>query len=160
VGSIQKARRRCSRCETRGTFLHKDFVPVDLAGLELRDCGIATVGTAESRAYAEAAFGEVEAVADGASNAVVLDPTEVRLVDAALIHEVFDKAPDGVVGECGDDAGAQTEAALEAAGDIVFPAAFPGLEGAGGCDAPNAGVEAEHDFTEGDEVPLGRLFGF
>ena len=44
----------------------------------------------------------------------------------------------------------QAEAFAQAAGDVVFAAAFPGLELAGGADAAFAGIEAEHDFAEGD----------
>ena len=47
---------------------------------------------------------------------------------------------------------AQAEAAAQAAGDVVFAAAFPGGELAGGADAALAGIEAEHDFAERDDV--------
>ena len=52
----------------------------------------------------------------------------VRLVDAALVHQVFDQAADGVVGERGDDGGLEAEAAAQAAGDVVLAAAFPDVE--------------------------------
>ena len=44
------------------------------------------------------------------------------------------------------------EAAAEAAGDVIFAAAFPGGEVAGGANAAFTGVETEEDFTEGEEV--------
>ena len=114
--------------EPARAFGREDFVPVDLTGLELGDSGVAAVGAAQRGAHAEAALGEVEAIADGAADAVVLHPLQMRLVDAALVDEVFDEAANGVVGERGDDGGAQAKAALEAAGDVVFAAALPGLE--------------------------------
>ncbi len=79
---------------------------------------------------------------------------EVGQVDSALEHEVFDEAADGVVGERGDDGCLEAEAAAESAGYVVLAAAFGGDELACGGDAVVAGIEAEHDFAEGDEVPL------
>jgi len=131
----------------------EDCGPIEVAWGELADGGVAAVGTAGGGADAETALGEVEAVADVAADAVVLDPLEQREVDTALEHEVFDEAADGVVGERGGDGGAQAEAATEAAGDVVFAAALPDLELAGGVDAGVAGIEAEHDFAEGEAVP-------
>ena len=115
--------------------------------------GMAAVGAAGGGADSEAALGEVEAVADFAAYAVVLDPLEQGEVDAALEHEVFDEAADGVVGERGGDGGAEAEAATEAACDVVLASAFPDLELAGGVYAGVAGIEAEHDFAEGEAVP-------
>src|SRR5580658_9317727 len=124
--------------EPARAFCLEDGVPIDLAGSELRDGSIAAVGAAKGRAYAEAALSEVEAVAHGSAYAVVLYPANMRLIDAALEHEIFDEASDGVVCKGGDDGGAQAKAALEAAGDVVFAAALPRLEGAAGSDASDA----------------------
>ena len=131
----------------------EDRVPVEVAGFDLADGGVAAVGAAGGGAQAEAALGEVEAVAHGAANAVVRDPSEQGGVDAALQDEVFDEAADGVVGEGGGDGGAQAEAAAEAAGDVVFAAALPDLEVARGVDAAFAGIEAKHDFAEAEAIP-------
>ncbi len=60
--------------EPAGAFFAEDLVPVDVAGLELGDGGVAAVGAAEGCADAEAALGEVEAVASGAAYAVVFGP--------------------------------------------------------------------------------------
>jgi hypothetical protein len=59
---------------------------------------------------------------------------------------------DLVVDEGGDDGGFQAEAFAEAAGGVVFAAAFPDLEVPRGADAALAGIEAKHDFAEGDLV--------
>ena len=68
-------------------------------GRSLRCGGVAAVGAAERGADAEAAFGEVEPVADLAADAVVREPAEVRLLDAALVDQILDQPPDGVVGQ-------------------------------------------------------------
>ena len=52
----------------------------------------------------------------------------------------------------------QAEAALEAAGDVVFAAAFPDLERARGVHAALAGVEAQHHLAEADLVPAAGRF--
>jgi hypothetical protein len=124
----------------------------DVAALDLRGGGVATVGIADGTADAEAAFGEVEAVADRAADAVVFAPLDELRVDAALHDEVLDEVADLVVNERGDDGGFQAEAFAETAGGVVFAAAFPDLEIPGGADAALAGIETKHDFAEGDLV--------
>jgi hypothetical protein len=54
------------------------------------------------------------------------------LLDAALEHQVFHEAADGIVGERGDDGGVEAEAPLQPAGDVVLSAALPDLERARG----------------------------
>ena len=127
--------------------------PVEVAGLDLADGGVAAVGAAGGRAHAEAALGKVEAVADGAAHAVVGNPFEQGSIHAALQDEVFDQAADGVVGQRGGDGGAQAEAAAQSAGHVVFAAALPHLKLARGVDAALAGIEAEHDFAQAQAVP-------
>jgi hypothetical protein len=103
-----------------------------------------------------APLGEVEAVAHGAADAVVLGPLEMGQVDAALKHQVLDEAAHGVVHESGDDRGPEAEAAPQAAGHVVLAAAFPDLEAARGVDAALAGIEAEHHLAQAHEVPSAR----
>ena len=67
----------------------EERVPVDVARLHLRGGGVAAVGAADGGAHAEAALGEVEAVADRAPDAVVGHQAHVGLVDAALVDEVL-----------------------------------------------------------------------
>ena len=71
-----------------------------------------------------------------------MTPSGHILADAALQHEVFDQAADGIIGEGGDDRGVKTEAALEAASDVVLAAAFPGAKVARGGDALVARIKA------------------
>ncbi len=84
--------------------------------------------------------------------------TTMRLVDAALQHQVFEETADGVVGERGDDGGLEAEAAAQASGYVVLAAALPDVEAACGGYADVAGIEAEHDFAEADDVPFALVF--
>ena len=127
-----------------------------VARAELRDRRVSAIRTAERRAHAEAALGEVQAVPDRPPDAVVSGPLHA-LFDAALEHQVFDQTAHRIVGERGDDRRAQAEAAFQAAGDVVFAAAFPHLERARGVDAAVAGIEPQHDFAQGDAIPAAGL---
>ena len=159
-----------SRCRERGedaagvkparaVLVAEDRLPIEVAGLDLADGGVAAIGAAGGGAHAESALGEVEAVAHGAADAVVRNPVEQGGIDAALQDEVFNEAADGVVGERGGDGGAQAEAAAQAAGHVVFAAALPHLELARGVDAAFAGIEAEHDFAEAEAIPAAVRIG-
>src|SRR5271157_3624405 len=73
----------------RAVLGSEDRGPVEVAGFELADGGVAAVGTAGGGAEAEASLSEVEAVADGAAYAVIGNPFEQGSIDAALEDEVF-----------------------------------------------------------------------
>ena len=130
--------------------LAKDSLPVDVAWPELAGGGVAPIGAAHGAADTKTAFGEVEPVAHFAPDAVVVHPFDKVGVDTTLQDEIFDQAPHGVIGECGDHSRLQAEAAAQPPSHVVFAAAFPGSELAGGVDAPLAGIEAEHDFAQRD----------
>ena len=138
----------------------EDIFPIDVAGFQLRDRSVAAIGAAKSGADAEASLSKVEAVADGAADAIVRDPADQGLIDAALIDEVLRETADGIIGEHGDDGSIETKTAFEAASDIIFAATFINIKAARGPDPFFAGVEAEHDFAETDEVPGATGFGF
>src|SRR6516162_1664934 len=86
---------------------------------------MAAIGATHGGAHAESAFGEVQAIADGAADTVEGNPADVPQVDSTLQHEIFDQAADGIVGQRGDNGGLQAKAATKAARDIVFAATFP-----------------------------------
>ena len=130
----------------------EDAVPVEVARLELAGGGMAAVGNAHRAAHAEAALGEVQAVAHRAAHAVEGRPLDEFRVHAALQNKILQQPADFVVGKGGGDGGFQAKAAPQAARDVVFAAAFPDLEFARATDAAFAGVEAEHDFAEGEHV--------
>ncbi len=117
----------------RAVLVTEDDWPVEIAGLDLADGGMAAIVASGSGAHAESALGEVEAVADGAADAIKRNPAQKRGIYAALQDTVFNKTADGVVGQCGSDGRAQTEAAPKAAGDVVLAAAFPDSELARWC---------------------------
>ena len=54
----------------------------------------------------------------------------------------------------------QAEAAAQAAGDVVFAAAFPDLELARRAHAPFARVQPQHDFPQRDQVVFARTIRF
>ena len=134
--------------------LAEDVVPVEIAGFELAGGGVAAVGNADGAAHAEAPLGEIQAVAHRAADAVERRPFDEFGVHAALENKILEQAADVVVREGGGDRGLAAEAAAQAAGDIVFAAAFPRFEFAGAADAPLAGIKPEHDFTQREQVVL------
>jgi len=119
---------------------------------------VAAIRYADRAAESEAALGEIQAVADGASAAVVLAPPDEIRGDAALHHEILDEVAHLVVDEGRAHRGSQTETFPEPARGVVFAAAFPNREMPGGAHPALARVEPEHDFAEGDLVKR-ALFG-
>src|ERR1039458_4985280 len=63
VEEAEKRTEDAAGVEPADATLAEDFVPIDIAGLELRSGGVAAVGAAESGAHAESALREIEAVA-------------------------------------------------------------------------------------------------
>jgi hypothetical protein len=59
-----------------------------------------------------------------------------------------------VVGKGSANGGFQAEAPAQAAGDVVFAAAFPNLEFTGAADAIFARIKPQHDFAERHHVEL------
>src|SRR2546430_984237 len=116
-------------------------LPIDLAGLHLRDGRVPSIRTSEGSADAKTAFGEVEAVARAPSDTVIVNPPQPGEIATALQHEIFDEAADRIVDESGDDRGAQAEAAAKSARDVVLSAAFPRLKSSRGRNASFAWVE-------------------
>jgi len=93
----------------------KDCLPVEVAGLDLTDGGVAPVVASGCGTHSESALSEVEAVANGAAHAIKGDPANERWIDPALQNAVFDKPANGVVGQSSCDRGAKSEATSKAA---------------------------------------------
>src|ERR1022692_2803636 len=110
--------------EPAGPVAAENRAPAAVSGFHLGRRRVPAVGAAECSAHAEAALGEVERIPDGPADTVVFPPAEVCLLDAALIDQVLDEVTDRVVGQGGDKPGSQAEAPLQAARDVVLPAAF------------------------------------
>jgi hypothetical protein len=134
------------------TDFAEDVFPIEVTWFELTGCGMAAIRNPQSAAYAEAALGEVEAVTDRAANAVVRNPPDELAIDTPLKDKILHQTADVVVCERGAYGGLEAETAPEAASDVVFAAAFPHLELTSGTDAAFTGIEAEHDFAEGEEI--------
>src|SRR5204862_3791636 len=105
-------------------MLSKNFVPIDVAGLELRYRSVPAIVRAYSGAHAEATLGKVESVAGGVADAIVLNPAHERLIIAALINQILDEAADRIASEGGKDGGFHTEVALQPTRDVVFSASL------------------------------------
>jgi hypothetical protein len=114
--------------------------------------GEPAIGNAHGAANAKAAFGKIQAVANGAANAIERNPFDEFRGDAALQNKILEQTSNVIVGKGGGDGGAQSETAAQSARDIIFPAAFPNFEFARGADTAFAGVEAKHDFAEGKKI--------
>ena len=157
-GGFRKRGEDAAGVEPAHAELAEDVIPIDVAGLELRGGGVAAVRVADRAADAEAALGEVESVSNRAADAVVVAPLDEVGGHAALHDEILDQMADLVVHERGDHGGLVAEAFPQAARGVVFAAAFPDLEVAGGADPAFTGIETEHDFAQGDLVE--GAFGF
>src|SRR5262245_43825227 len=136
----------------------EDRGPVDVAGFQLRNGGVAAIGATDTGPNAETALDEVEAVAGLAADAVVLHPADVRLIDAALGDQSLHEPDHRVVGERRAQGGVHAEAALQAARDIVFAAALPYAKLASGVNTPFPGVQTQHHFAERNEIPAAATF--
>src|SRR6185503_976716 len=114
---------------------------------------MATIGTSRCGTHAETAFGEVEAVANRAANAVKLHPLQMRLIDTALVNQILDQPPDCIVCECGDNGRVHPKASFQAACDIVLTATFPYLKLTRRRDTPLARIEPQHHLAQTHNVP-------
>src|SRR5215469_15653022 len=133
--------------------------PVDVSGFELRDGSVPAIRASQRRPEAKATFGEVQPISSAAANAVVLDPADQRLIHTALVNEILKKESDGIICDGSNNRGLESEAALQAARHVVLAATFRYLECAGGGDTIVAGVEAQHHFSQADQIPASSFFG-
>jgi hypothetical protein len=85
-------------------------IPVKVSWFELRSRCVTTVRHADRTADAKAALGEIEPIANGATNAVILAPPDEGGANAALHNEILDKVPNLVVDECSADSCPQAKA--------------------------------------------------
>src|SRR5690606_26584349 len=122
---LGQRREDAASVEPACTEFAEDVIPVEITGLQLRRGRVAAVRNANCTTDAETAFGEVEAIADRAADAIILAPLDEVGCDAALHDEVLDEVSDFVVDKGGADGGLQAEALAEAARGVVFTTAFP-----------------------------------
>jgi hypothetical protein len=125
--------------EPARALLAEHEVPVEVARRELRHRGVAAVRAAQRRAHAVPRSVKLRPLRTVRPTPSSFAQPEVRLVHAALVDEVLHQAAHRVVDQRRHHRRLQAEAALEAAGDVVFAAAFPHLERARGVDAASPG---------------------
>jgi hypothetical protein len=75
-----------------------------------------------------------------------------------LQYEIFEQAANVVVCEGCGDGGFQAKATPQASGHVIFSATFPYFKGASGADSTFSGIEAKHDFSQGNKIPA-AFFG-
>ena len=85
----------------------------------------------------------------GAGQGIISGGTTVQAANAPL--EMYMEG-NIVFREGGGNGGLHAEATAQSSGDIIFSAAFPDFEFAGGANASLAGIESEHDFAEGEHI--------
>jgi hypothetical protein len=146
--------------EPADTESPENVVEVNIAGFELGGGGIAAVGVADGSTDAKATLSEIQAIANRPADAVIAPPLDEIGGDTALHDEIFDQMANFVVHQRRADGGFVTKAFAQPARGIVLTATFPGGELAGGADATLTGVEAEHDFSQGDLVKGAGGFWF
>ena len=71
------------------SLLAENCVPIDIAGLKIRNRGVTTVVGTGRRAHSKSPFREIQPIPCGTPDAVVRHPADVRLIDAPLIHEIL-----------------------------------------------------------------------
>src|SRR5215467_5457084 len=134
-------------------MLPENILPVDLAGLHLRDGGVPAVIRAQRRSHAIASLSKIEAVSHQSAYAIVLDPAQERLVNASLIHEILKQPPDKIVGQHRHNCRVQSEAPRESTGNVIFSSSLVDVELAGGRNPSITGIKAEHHLAKADQVP-------
>ena len=151
-GGFGQSGKDATGVEPTGAELAEDVVPVVVAGFELRGGAVSTVGIADGTTNAESSLGEVQAVSNRAADAVVLAPFDELGVHPTLHDEILDEVSDFIVHKSRADSRAEAEAFAQTARSVVFAATFPCGELTRRADAAFAGVEAQHDFAEGDLI--------
>ena len=109
----------------RGPSPPEDAIPVHVTGAQLGRSGVPPVRTPHGPPTPNPRSVKFSPFRT-APDTVVRHPADVREVDAALEHQVFDEAAHGVVGQRGDDRRPHPEAAPKAARHVVLAAALPG----------------------------------
>ena len=132
--------------------LAEDVLPVDVARLELRRRRVAAIRIADRAPDAEPAFGEIEAVADRAADAVVLAPLDEVGGHAALHDEILDEMPHLVVHKCRANRRLVPETLAQPARGVVLAAALPRCEMPRRAHASLAGVQTKHHLAKGNLV--------
>src|SRR5438128_1242384 len=126
------------------TLSTENIFPIDIAALQLGRGRMSAVGTSECGADAKSALGEVQTIAHGATDAIVGNPADQRLIHPALVDKGFDQAADRIVGKSCNDGSVEAKASFQAPGNVILPPAFGDIKVSRGPNASVAGIEAQH----------------
>src|ERR1700757_1327746 len=127
--------------------------PVDFSRLQRRDGGVAAIGAAKCRSYSKPAFREIQTVADGSANAVVIHPSNQRRIDSSLANQVLQERTDGIPCKSSHERGFESKASLQPSRNVVFPASFADCEVTRGPHPILPGIKTQHHFAQADKVP-------
>ena len=137
----------------------KNIIPIHIAGLQLRNGGVAPVRGADSAANAVAPLHKVQSVAHTAADAVKGHPADQGGIYPALEDQILQQVTHLILCKSSDHAGAHSKAAAQPAGHIILAAALPSTEGAGSLDPSLARVQAQHDLAQRNLVELTFFLG-
>src|SRR5262245_12443527 len=143
-----------------GSFGTKYLFPIDFPGLQLRRCCVPAVGAAQRRSHAKTTFSKVQTVADRPSNAVVLHPANVGLLNAPLVNQILNQAAHWIVSKCCYNSSFQAKAALQPSSHVVLSPTFPTLKSSRGCNPSIPRIEPQHHLSQADQVPSAVGFRF
>src|SRR5215510_9446653 len=129
-------------------LLAEDFFPVNIAHLQLRHCRVPSIRAADSAANAEASFSKVQSVTYGSADAVVFDPTHMRLIYASLKHQILHEPAHLIVRQRRHNRRLHSEASFQSAGNAVLTSTLPDQEGTRVRHPAIAGIKAQHYFAE------------
>src|ERR1041384_8264386 len=105
-----------------GAFFTENLLPINIAGFQLRHGGVSTIRTTDSAAHAKSALSEIQSIPHGSSDAVVRDPANMRLIDAALVNQILHQSAHRIIRERSHHRGIHPKTSLQAARDVVFAA--------------------------------------
>jgi hypothetical protein len=77
----------------------------------------------------------------------------VRLIDPALVDQILDQPPYGIVSKGSYNSSFQTEAALQTSGHVVLSPTFPALKGSRSRDSSISRIETQHNFSQAHKIP-------
>jgi hypothetical protein len=135
----------------------KDFIPIDVAALELRNRRMAAVRAPHRGSYSKSSLREVQSIAYGAANAVVRNPTQEGSVNATLQDAVFNQPPYGILRERRDHSCSKAEASPQTTRDVVFSTALGDAEVPRRVNPVLRRIESQHDLSQAKAVPAARI---
>src|SRR5579863_8113868 len=139
-------------------MLAKDFLPSHITRAELGSRGVAAIGAAKGRTYSKTTLRKIQSIADLAPHAIIFNPADEGLIHAALVEQIFQQSPNGIICDGGNNGGIQAKAALQAASYVVLATALRNMKRTSRPDSVITGIEPQHHLAQAHQVPLGSGF--